>query len=120
MPAIPLHVKCNTAVLPSLDVHDPCSRGISVRHRASDDEDVAHSTRADGTCPRVRHHELTARALAAAQYTFRNEHIFFADNFKTINDEYQAALDAGVDGLFSDYIEGAYQACTASSQGVGE
>ena len=50
-----------------------------------------------------------ACAVAAAQYTFRNEHVFFANNFKTINDEYQAALDVGVDGLFTDYTEGAYQ-----------
>ena len=78
-----------------------------MRHRAAGHENVAHETRADGTCPRMRLHELTACALAAAQYTFRNEHVFFADNFKTINDEYQAALDAGVDGLFTDYTEGA-------------
>jgi len=80
---------------------------------------MSRATRAAGTCPRVGHHELTARALAAAQYTFRNEHVFFANNFKTINDEYQAALDAGVDGLFTDYTEGAYSVCTASSPRFG-
>ena len=40
------------------------------------------------------------------QYTFRNEHVFFADNLPTIIQEYQLALDAGVDGLFTDYTEG--------------